>query len=99
MVFLDENVCLLTRVSGKPEKIRIELTDPLQVPVGEVEAVEILQPLCDVYQLQKPVSYRSAGKHKTTHELGPIHICVLPDEVVDVTVIHPFRHKRKPVRL
>ena len=57
MVFLDENVCLLTRVSGKPEKIRIELTDPLQVPMDEVEAVEILKPLCDVYQLQKPVNY------------------------------------------
>ena len=58
--------------------------------MGEVEAVEILQPLCDIYQLQEPVSYRPAGKYKTTYELGPIHICVLPDIVIDVAIIHPF---------
>ena len=35
----------------------------------------------------------SAGKNTVMHKLGRIH--AVPDEVDDVTVIHPFRRQRK----
>jgi hypothetical protein len=37
------------------------LTDPLQLPVDEVEAVKVFQPMCDIYQLRKPVRYGVGG--------------------------------------
>ena len=67
--------------------------------MNEVEAVKILQSMCDIHQLWKPVSHRSTRKRMATHEFDSIYIRVFLDEGVDVTVIHPFRHKRKLVRL
>ena len=89
MVGFYQNVRLLTR-SVESERICTELTDPLQLPVDEVEAVKVLQPMCDIYQLRKPVSYRCRRGYMGTHKLDSVNFWVSPDEVVDSAVIHPF---------
>ena len=34
------------------------------------------------------------GFKQDTHQFQPIHICMRPQELVDITVYHPFRHHR-----
>ena len=99
MILFDKDIRLFTRVSMQSRRILIELTDPLQVPMDEVEAVKILQSMCDIYQLRERISCRATGRCMLTHELDSVHFCVLLNEFVDVAVDHPFRHKRELVRL
>jgi len=99
MVIFDQDICLFTWVSGRSERTRTGVTDPLQVPVDEIEAVEILESMRDVYQLRKPSRLLTdpQGDYVATHELDTIYIFAPPNEAVDVAIIHPFRHKCKPV--
>ena len=73
----------------------IELTDSLQVPVDDVEAVKILQPVPNIHQLRRTVRPVSVEMIVVTHELDPIHFSVVLDELFYVTVTHPLRHQRK----
>jgi len=67
--------------------------------MDDAEAMKILHPMCDIYQLWKPVTPVSTDTYVIAYELDSIHFSVVLDEFVDVTVIHPFRHQRKPGRL
>ena len=73
----------------------IGLTDSLQIPVDEAEAMKILQPVRGIHQLRKTVIPVSVDMGVVTHELDSIHFSTVPDELVDVTIIHPLRHQRK----
>jgi len=95
MVIFDQDISLFARVSGQSGRIWTKSTDPLQVSVDEVEVMKVLQPMGDIYQLWEPVSCRSTRESMVTHELDPVYFWVLLDEVVDVTVTHPFRNQRK----
>jgi len=79
--------------------VRTESTHSLQVPVDDIEAVKILQPTRDVYQLWKSVMPAIADTYEVTHKFDSIHFSVVLDEIVDIAVIHPFRQQRKPGRL
>ena len=75
--------------------MRNGLTDTLQIPVDEVEAMKILQPVRNIHQLRRTVIPGSVEMNVVTHELDSIHLSVVLDELVDVTIIHPLRHQRK----
>ena len=53
--------------------------------------------MCDVYQLVKQVIPVSGKGNKTTHELCTVHVSVLLDKLIDITVVHPFRYHFKPL--
>ena len=65
-------------------------TDPFQVSMSEVEAMKILQPMCNIYQLWKPVISIHVDTGVKAHKLDSIHVPVVPDELVDVTITHPL---------
>jgi len=52
--------------------------------------MKILQPVRGVYQLWKPVMPVLANADVVAYKLDSIHFSVVLDEVVDITVIHPF---------
>ena len=71
-------------------RIGSNLTDPLEVSVGEVETMQILEPKRDIYQLLKPVTPVSENTDMITHKLDSVHIFPVLDKTVDVPIIHPF---------
>ena len=52
--------------------------------------MKILQPSRSVYQLWKPVMPVLADADVVTYKLDSVHFAVVLDEIVDITVIHPF---------
>jgi hypothetical protein len=53
--------------------------------------------MCNIHQLSKLVIPTFVQEGMETHELCAVRIAVRLDELVDVTVIHPFRYHRKPL--
>ena len=58
--------------------------------MDEVKTMKILHSLRDIYQLQKPVLSTHADAEVMTHKRESIHVPVVPDELVDVPVLHPL---------
>ena len=88
MTFIDQDIRLDDRVNGGCG-IGTELTHPLQVPMGDIQAVKVLQPSRSIYQLWRPVIL-VLNVDMETYKLDSIHFPVVLDEIVDITVIHPF---------
>ena len=75
-----------------------ELTHPFQIPVGDVQAMKILQSSCGIYQLWKSVIPALVDANVGTYKLDSIRFFMVLDEIVDIAVIHPFGHQSKPGR-
>jgi len=79
------------------ERAGTKSTDPLQVSVNDAKPVQVFHPMCNVHQLLKPFTSAFARDDMVTHKLRTVYFPVLPDELIDIAVIHPFRHHRKPL--
>ena len=64
--------------------------------MGKVEAMDILQPMGNIHQLRRSVVSVFANSDVVTHKLSPIYFPVFLDELIDGTVVHPFRQQREP---
>ena len=63
--------------------------------MDDVESMKILQPVPNIHQLRKTVIPVSVEMNVVTHELDSIHLSVVLNELVDISIIHPLRHQRK----
>ena len=58
--------------------------------MDEVKTMKIPHSVRDFYQLWKPVIPTHADTEVITHKLDSVHVPVVPDELVDVPVLHPL---------
>ena len=70
---------------------------PFQIRVNYAEVMHILQPVCNVDQLNGSSVGRIQWGQVTTYKIGAIHFLIPLDEVIDVSVFHPLGNHREPV--
>jgi len=58
--------------------------------MNDAKPMQIFQPMRNVYQLLKPFIPVIAREDTVTHKLCAVYFPVLLDELVDITMIHPF---------
>jgi len=71
-------------------------TYSFQISVDHVEVMHILQPICNTGQLSG-MSGRLLQDQVTTYELAAVHVLILLNELVDVSVFHPLGYQSKSV--
>ena len=56
MVFFYQDIRLVNQVSGRSEEVVTKLTNPLKISMDDTVPVQILQSVCNINQLSKPVT-------------------------------------------
>ena len=72
---------------------------PLQVSVHHVNVMHVLQSIRGIGQLSKLATIASQTNGRITYELDTINPSVISDELIDISMIHPFRYHRESVML
>jgi hypothetical protein len=68
---------------------------PLQISMHHVLVVHIYQPPGDVFELREEITECVTVVGSMPYKLEPIGILVGLDELVDVSICHPFGHHHK----
>ena len=70
---------------------------PLQIPVNHPEVVHILQAIRNIHQLADESVKHLLGSNTDTYKRSPVCVRIHPNELVDVSMVHPLGNHRKDV--
>jgi hypothetical protein len=68
---------------------------PFQISMNHAEAMHVRQAVRNINQLNRTSARLCSGDCGVTHKLSAVHMIVLLDKLVDVTMFHPLRDHRK----
>ena len=68
---------------------------PLQIPVNHPEVMHILQAIRNIRQLTDESVRHLLGSNTDTYKRSPVCIGIHPNELVDISMVHPLGNNRK----